>query len=239
MAPEQVLRQKLREDYPDLNEDALEVIYQEDVADKYKLDPDRFSEAEVAAGKARLKRDAEPVRKEFLEYQSKFRAPERNTEAQEQAAAAEQQAEYQRQLDQITNDPASKSLLTGKRLSFDIGDDGEQFTFEPANPADVLGALTDNENWIQATSILDKNGKLILDAKGRPTVDVKKLLKAAAFLKHEKQIMKGMFDKGFAEGQKKQFVALTDPETTAGSPPQTEESIPELFQKRGVKRNWV
>ena len=80
MPAEEVMRHQLRKEYPKASDKAFEVVYQEEVVNKYKLNEDDFTEAEVERGKLLLEAKADKFRDELIKEQEDYlfqKAPEK------------------------------------------------------------------------------------------------------------------------------------------------------------------
>lgn len=64
MSAEDVMRHQLRLEYPKASERALEAIYKEEIINRYKLDPDTYTDDEIENGKLLL--EAKPISIEMI-----------------------------------------------------------------------------------------------------------------------------------------------------------------------------
>jgi hypothetical protein len=154
MSDEQVLRESLVRDNPDATPEQLDILYESEIKDKYKLDPEAFDPngKEAKAAKVRMELDAKRARATLIKENEKFKLPSRDVSAEAtQRAQAAAQAEEQA-TNELLNQPYMKSVLTDKKVSFtslNITDDKGNVTVIPdrhieiADPTEIQRILTD------------------------------------------------------------------------------------------------
>lgn len=164
MSSEDVMRSQLRLEYPKASDAAINAIFKKEVIDAYQLNPDKYSEEEVAEGQLLLDAKADKYRETLQQRQQQFlipKAPEPaavveqdNTEQQQQAA------KFESYKAEVSNNPYIKDIFANKKLS--IGTGAEQFNF-PVEPSKLTDVLFDSDKW--AATMFDKG----LDEKGNVT----------------------------------------------------------------------
>jgi hypothetical protein len=146
MPAEEVMRHQLRQEYPTLSEKHLQVLFEDEVAEKFKLDPERYSEEEVERGKLLLEAKAERYRTQLIQNQQNFLLPKppepKQAEPDPQEAAAKQAFESYKQT--VTENPVTKNIVAQKSISIGEGDD--KFNF-PVDPDGLTKVLFDESKW--------------------------------------------------------------------------------------------
>ena len=69
MSDEDVMRLQLQKDYPKASKEVLDALYESEIIERYKLDPDYFTEAEINKGKLLLSAKAGKIREELVSNQ--------------------------------------------------------------------------------------------------------------------------------------------------------------------------
>lgn len=168
LSPEDVMRHHLRKDYPELSKEDFDILYQDRVTDRYKIDPNLYTDEEVRKGNVLLAADVKRVREDLIKAQSDFfvpKAPEKSAaEAPESSEAIEQRRVQgeERYKAEILNDSYTKELFTNKKMIFGTGEDAYQYEFDPVG---VQSVLTDQKEWQKA--MFKQVGE---DDKGNPIV---------------------------------------------------------------------
>lgn len=230
MSPEEIMRRDIREQYPDVDTETQDLIYQEEVTKKYNLDPDLSpSEQLTRIGQVKLKNDAEKLRQKFIEKQSQFLIPEKDFTAEQQRVQEEHQRQALEQQEQfknsILNSPIAQSLNATKALSIDLGD-GSKFNYA-VEPAEVMDLLLSPEKFQAATTKKDASGNIV--------PDMEALVEVAAFLKDRKAYNRSLITHGKSLGKKESFDSLENVERVSSVTPVTgEESLADAFLNRGV-----
>jgi len=159
LSPEQVMRHQLRREYPELSADDFEILFDDRVKDRYKIDPSLYSEEEVKRGRVLLAADAKKVRDQLVQSQQNYLLPKPPEVAAPAPEIAQQLAEYQAlrqngqaQVEayrtQLQADNFSKEILTNKRLV--VGEGDTAFNFAVADPQKLQNILTDQDAWAKA-----------------------------------------------------------------------------------------
>ena len=132
MTPEQLIKADMQKKYPGMNERALNFKYNKDLEEKYYLNRDDFPEDsdEAIYGQEQLRIDAEQKRKQFIEEQQQFKAPE----PQPDLDATNREADLQRQRaslgESVMNNPFTKSLQANKYITFGEGEESFNYPVE-------------------------------------------------------------------------------------------------------------
>lgn len=117
MSNEDVMRLSMKQNNPELTMDEVNVLMES----KYKLSKDKNSEADQTLGKIEMKKDVSKARKELIDIQNKYKMP-----IEEKGMSAEQEESIRSEW--VEN--MSKEVDDVESITFDINDNGEQFTFE-------------------------------------------------------------------------------------------------------------
>jgi hypothetical protein len=157
MPAEEVMRHQLKSEYPNLSDRHLQVLFEDEVLEKFKLDPEKYSEEEMERGRLLLEAKAERFRGQLIENQKNFllpKPPEPKVEAPDNTAELQQQ-QVEQYKSLVNNDVLVKDFVGNKRLVFGEGE--EAFTYQPQDPNKSLEVLFDSEKW--AEKLFDKDGK--------------------------------------------------------------------------------
>lgn len=147
MSPEDVIRQNLKSEFPDISKEDFADLYAVKVIDRYKQDPERFTEDEVRRGKIEMMADSKPVREALVKQQQERLLPP-SPEAQADPRIAEFEQTQKRQTEAVDNykktlyeDPFIKNMVTNKQLTIGTGE--EAFNYKLPEPEKVLSYLYD------------------------------------------------------------------------------------------------
>ncbi len=148
MPAEEVMRHQLRLEYPNASEKALNILYEEEVVNKYKLDPEQFSEEEVERGRTLLEAKVDKYRNDLVKRQEEFllpKAPEPQQPSNEPTPEELQwQKEAQERADYINNSSYTKDIIANKVIS--IGDGDSKFNL-PVEPTELQNLIFDSGKW--------------------------------------------------------------------------------------------
>lgn len=228
MPAEEVMRNQLRQEYPNATERQLEILYRKEVIEKYQLDPNQYSEDEVEEGKLLLEAKADKFRNDLILNQSKFLLP---TPKQPETVVDNSQEEALKELEAykstVNTNPLTQSLINTKSLT--VGEGNDKYSLPIQNPQSVLDVLYDTDSW--AKSFFDeKDGKLI------PNVE-KQLFVASAVLDY-KSLVNSLINHGKALGKKEAVTPIENikPTNEIAPTPQSAEptSIAGLMAKKGT-----
>jgi len=125
MSSEQIIKMDMQKKYPGISEKALNIKFNKELNEKYYLNRDDYPEDsdEAVLGQELLRLESEQIRKQFIENQQKFKAPE----PQPDLDATNREAELQRQRasvgEGVMNNPVTKSLQANKYITFGKGEE--------------------------------------------------------------------------------------------------------------------
>ena len=193
MSAEQLMRHQLEVSNPELSPEDLEELYQARVVDQYKLNPDAYSETEVARGRLLLKVDAKAVREGLIKQQQEYilsaKPPAPVVDNTAQIREAEMNELRTRYTASLTSSQLSKDLLANKTLALGTGE--YAMKYEVHDPEQVLNILQNPELYAQQVFLPD----------GSPVVE-KQLFIAAAAIDHV-GLQNEIFKAGMSAGAKK------------------------------------
>lgn len=155
LSDEEILKRSLRDQYPTISDKALSLLYQEQVTERFKLDPDRFEELQVEVGKELLAAEASRLRSQYIDKQNQFKAPEPAVTPNQ---AQQSQADLEQWLNTVKADTATGKLLMDKSIS--ISYNNEQFSYEVDNPQALIDMTVDNTKFFG--SFLREDGSVDL-----------------------------------------------------------------------------
>lgn len=151
MQPEDIMRKQIAKEYPKASPEQLEVLYDDEIVERYKLDPDRFSETEVARGKMLLEAKAERHREDFINEQQqnllKDYTPPPPPPPPDNSAEEKRQSEALAEIKRVI----SESDYTKKVIAnnaFTVGDGENKFTY-PVDTKEVLDLIFDADKSAQ------------------------------------------------------------------------------------------
>jgi hypothetical protein len=166
MPAEDVMRHQLRQDYPRATEAQLNVLFKREVIDAYKLDTERFDPEEVEEGRMLLEAKADRYRDTFAENQKKFLLPPPPEPQDEPVDNTEvlRQQKVEAYQSQIKESSYTKNILAQNKIT--LGEGEEAFNF-PVNGNEVVGILTDDQQWAAAMFDISKdaNGNTLYNPK--------------------------------------------------------------------------
>lgn len=138
MTDEQLLRLDLKKNNPGLSEASLNFQFNKDFEEKYYTNRDDFEEGSVQAnyGAEKLRLDSEEKRKQFIEEQNQFKAPEPTADPDASRKAVELEAKQTQQRNYILESSVTKSLQVAKAITFGEGEGS--FTYPIGNLQPVI-----------------------------------------------------------------------------------------------------
>jgi len=149
MTAEDLMRHQLRIEYPKASDRALTAIYKTEVTERYKLDPDTYSEEEVENGKLLLEAKADKYRDEFTANQEKYLLPKppepKAAPVPDNTAELKAKENVDSYVREISNDPYTKDIFTNKKIT--LGEGESKFSF-PVDPQSLVKNLSDPETWV-------------------------------------------------------------------------------------------
>jgi hypothetical protein len=216
MAPVDLMKYKVRRDNPELSNEAVEFLARRDMEQKYGIS-ENLDEDQRKVPMEVFSHDMEKVRKELVQEQAKFAAPERQPEPQVDIEAERQQ---------VLADPVIKAVVDSKSIA--IGPKESPLNLQVV-PDKILPLLFDDNALDMALQIKDSSGK--------PTgkKDPAKAMKFAAFIADPDAYDNALIAHGKTLG-KKQVVAADEnlPENTGehGTPVPEEKTLWDAFRNR-------
>lgn len=155
MSDVDVMRNQLRKEYPKVSDAAFEALFEDEVLDKYKLDSETYSEAEVTKGKLLLEAKAAKYRDELITNQEKYlmpKPPEPKPEIKvDNTAEIQAKENVEKYVKGLLDDPYTKDIVANKKIT--IGEGDEKFSY-PVDHNALIGNLSDGEKW--ASVMYDK-----------------------------------------------------------------------------------
>lgn len=132
MTPEQILKLKIQNENKGMAEKALNFKINKELNEKYYLNREDYPEdsEEAIYGQEQMRFDGEAQRKQFIESQKQFKAPE----PQPDLDATNREAELQRQRaaigESVMNNPFTKSLQENKYITIGKGEESFHYPVE-------------------------------------------------------------------------------------------------------------
>lgn len=136
--PEQLLRADLAKQNVGMSEKALEFKLKKEFESKYYTNRDDYPEDsdEAIYGAEQLRLDSDAKRKQFIEEQATFKAPEPKADPDASRKAEEFQQRQEKQKSFVIDNPITKTLLTAKEIT--IGQGEGSFTFPISDPQQII-----------------------------------------------------------------------------------------------------
>lgn len=150
MPAEEVMRRHLRAENPELGQEDFEEYCRMEITEKYKQDPDMFSEQEVKRGKILLSTAAKTPRAQLEASQQKylFDAPKANADPR----LTEYQQKEQQQRENLSSyknivaeNPSTKAFVANSKIT--VGEGENAFDYNVQSPQDVVDLLYDGPKW--------------------------------------------------------------------------------------------
>lgn len=201
MPDEKIVERKLREQYASagLSDDELQLLIEDEMQNRFKLDAEVHSERDVLISKAKMKAEAAEFRKTLIDRQQQFKAPERVVEATPEVNPEQQVAQVR---SQILGDAGVQQFMQVKKLQ--MGDAQNPYNYEVTNPQDTIAILYDWQQYSAHMAQKDAAGQVVLNADGTPKLDYGKMLKLAAYAQDMNGIEKKLIDHGETLRRKKE-----------------------------------
>lgn len=157
MPAEEVMRNQLRQEYPKATDKQIDVLFKKQVLDYYKIDPNLYSEDEVAEGRLLLEAVADKHRDKLVQDQQQFLLP-KPAQQQEGPDLESQEALqlFESYKQTFNNHSAVKDLLNTKALT--IGQNDEVYNFPIPFADEVVKNIQDTlETYISIGKINKEN----------------------------------------------------------------------------------
>lgn len=207
---EQIMRHDLRKQYKGMSDKAFELLYEKKVNEQFNLDAEVHGEAAAELGRELLKFEADKIRQREIEAQKKFKAPEKPVDDTAQRQKQEQEKMIEEYKSYVNDNPATKTLLTDKRLVYGNGETAFNYAVEPKSLVET--ALNPN---LLFNDLVDKNGN----------ADLAKMYKAKAYIANMEQVEKMLIEHGKKLGAKEEFEKLENPSKKEAAPAVTTENL--------------
>ena len=223
LSDEDILRRNLREQYSELSDGAFERLYKQQVVDKYKLDPDEWSEEDAQLERELMKVEASKLRSKYQEWQQGFKAPEPEpTDADK--LVAEQMQRFEQD---VKENALTKSLLENKKISMKT-QDGE-FNYE-VEPSQLLEMTLDNDRFF--AQFANDKGEL----------DYDRWYKVAAYSSNPEQFERSLINFGKTLGRQEIAKEIKNPTVNTSGDVPTEGAtdfrtgLLQAFAQRGIHK---
>lgn len=225
MTADQILRYNLQKTYPMANAEELELLYETEVKDKYKLDEDKYlpETVEAKAGKAKMRMDVEALRGKIQDELSKYKLPTFDREAETKRLQEEQSRLAQANVDAFYSDDYVKGVVKDKKIVLkNLGKDVPDFNFLLDDPSEVTAILTDPA---AGARVITKDGKLDREAQ----------LRIAAFAYNPEGFCQALISHGKSLGREELIEEKYNPPKPQGqtaTPPK--KTLNETFASEGI-----
>jgi hypothetical protein len=225
MSPETVMRYDLQKAYPGRTQEELELLFDTEVRERFKLDPELYPSdtKEAKAGKIKLEAEAQRLRDKYAQEQAKFILPSFDAQAELQQQVQRQQEATKAVIDDFNNDAYVKQVVGEKKIVIgNLGKDVPDFNLILEDPDEVTGILTNPE--VGKKYIVDKEGKL----------DRRAQLRIAAFASNPDGFIQAIFNYGKSIGKEELIEEKSNPKSKQAAPAQpSKETLNEAFASRG------
>src|SRR6185312_1226159 len=168
MSSEEIMRHALKEEFPDVAAEDFELLVQDRVREKYKLDPDLFDEKARKLGQVLLNADANRERQKLIAQQQQFvlnaKPPAPTGPTPEQQAERNQQARTFLKTEILKN-PMAAAIVRDKKVT--IGEGEDAFHWEVKDPDDLFDSLGDQQKWMSKVfEVRKENGQDVVFPNG-------------------------------------------------------------------------
>jgi hypothetical protein len=209
MSPEELIRIDIKEKYPHLSTQEVEVLYKKKLERDYGIG----GEEPDPAGAILMKADAENIRNGFLKRQAEYKiptAPQVQPEPQAQSQVGEQ--EVAKFKEYVANHPDYKQFETNKMIRIGSGD--EALNFEVDKTLDMVAESADLTSF--SREFWDDKGNL----------NMAKFIKVRAYARNPEAFEKALLNHGKALKEKELHEKLSNPRPdTPEAPPDPESRI--------------
>jgi hypothetical protein len=196
-----IMTRKLREQYAghNLSEEELNLLVEDELQSRFKLDDLTYSERDVQLGKIRLKAEAAEYRKTLIERQQQFKAPERVVE---EAKPQVPQPTYEQLVEQnrnmVMSDKTVQNFLQAKKVALGTG---EPLNYEVPQAQEAMALFYDNNRYIHAVAQKNEKGEVLLQ-NGQPVWDYGKVQKLVTYLSNMEAFENALINHGKTLGKK-------------------------------------
>jgi hypothetical protein len=225
MSDEDILRRSLREQYAELSDKAFDKLYKQQVIEKFKLDPDEYTEDEHDLGKELLKIEANKARQTYMDWQKNFSAPTpvADTAGDEEAAKMMQQFEQN-----VKSSQSTQRLMSDKKISIKTSDG--DFNFELQSPDVIVDMTLDNDKFF--SQFANQSGD----------IDYDRWYKTAAYSQNPEMFEKALINYGKTLGRLEVTKDIKNPSGLGSGDIPTDTAgdfvsgLLQAFATRGVKK---
>lgn len=193
MSAESILRESYREKYPKLSQAQFDKLFQKELGSKYGIDENNYDDEDAELAKALMENDAEKIRNEFKERQTKFAAPPDPPKVDAKAELEEwkQIVDQDKFVSKFKQDP-----------KFTLKYDNNEFNIEVQEMGDVVEAAFDDRKIFQN----------FIEGKGNnANINFEKFLKTYYYSKNPEAFEKRLIEFGKNLGQGKILDDLQNP----------------------------
>ncbi len=136
MEADHLFKLELKKAHPTYSEKAIDLLFNRQQNEKYYLDREDYPEDsdEAIVGQELRQADAENLRKKFIDEQGKFKAPERQADAEAQQREQAEQVRQQKIQKEFLEHPAVKGLQEKKSISFGDGEGSFSYPVKELEP---------------------------------------------------------------------------------------------------------
>lgn len=227
MSLEEIAKRDLRQQYPEISDKALDLLYKKEVVGKFGLDSD--SEEEVELGTELFKTHYERKRNELLNWQKNFQPPVSEQEQEQLEQQRLYQEAFQKFEQETKSNDITRKLLNDKRIAVKIGE--AEVNIDIANPGAFVEKTVDSVNFFKDFTTTD--GK----------VDYQKWYRVLAYAQNPDLYDKLVYGRGQADGREEINKAIKNPDIVANPGLPTEGSsgdfitdLANAFATRGKHR---
>lgn len=201
LSDKEVYAKSLRNKYPSISEKAFEKLLDKNLENQFGFNAeDSFDgDDETSLADELLKAEADKLRSEFKDKQSKFAAPKREEPASQEPTEEELKAQAEETERQLMSNSFVKDFVKNDQLTVKYG--GEEFNFEPEDKQKMLDMTKDLNGFMQMFSTGDANSP----------VDFEKWFTVMAFAQDPDKFLKGVRTAAKAVGTQKVMDEIRNP----------------------------
>ena len=192
----EMMKRDLRVQYKSLSDESFDQLYKQEVTDKYILDAEIHGVAAAKLGLELLKHKADSIRQSAISEQAKFKAPEKQVDDSAQKQQLAYDTKIKEYKEYVNDNPATKALLTNKKLVFGTGD--AEFNYTVENPQSLVDTAINPQAIFK--DLVNKKGNM----------DAAKFYKVKAYATDPEKIEKMLIDHGKTLGVKEYHEGLTN-----------------------------
>lgn len=206
MSDKDVFARELKSKYENISDKAFASLLDRELNNRFGDLEEYVEEGEMSLAQELLKAEADKLRRQFKETQSKFAAPQRESDEElrvkQEAEAAEAQAKAE---EAIMSNAVVKEFLGNKTLKVKYG--GEEFNFEPKDKDSIMSMTKDLNSFMQ----------LFATGNEANPVDFEKWLTVVSFAQDPDNFLKGVRSSAKAVASDKVLNEIRNPIRKTGS----------------------